>query len=111
MAKCCADTPLLTDAQIDESLGKLTAWNLSEDRKLISRAFVAKNFVSAMNFLNSAAEVAEAEGHHPDFHLTNYREVKIDVTTHAIGGLAEIDMELAAKLDAIKVDYSPKSNN
>ena len=28
---------------------------------------------SALKFLNDAGAVAEAEGHHPDFHLTNYR--------------------------------------
>jgi hypothetical protein len=28
---------------------------------------------AAMGFFNKAAEVAEKAGHHPDFHLTNYR--------------------------------------
>ena len=52
--------------------------------------------------------VAEAEGHHPDFHLTNYRDVRVDVTTHAIGGLSLHDFVLAAKLDTVEVTYSPK---
>ena len=52
--------------------------------------------------------VAEAEGHHPDLHLTNYRDVQVVLSTHAIGGLARADFILAAKLDALDVEYSPK---
>ena len=42
--------------------------------------------------------VAEGEGHHPDFHLTNYRDVRVEVTTHAIGGLSLHDFVLAGFL-------------
>jgi 4a-hydroxytetrahydrobiopterin dehydratase len=51
--------------------------------------------------VNRIAELAEAEGHHPDLHLTGYRNLKIELTTHAIGGLSENDFILAAKIDAI----------
>jgi 4a-hydroxytetrahydrobiopterin dehydratase len=84
-----------------------------------------------MAFLNAVAEVAEAETHHPDLHLTSYRDVRLDLSTHAVGGCARIeapacasadtkrphfaclrltqpDFILAAKLDALPVDYSPK---
>jgi 4a-hydroxytetrahydrobiopterin dehydratase len=30
-----------------------------------------------VKFFNQVAEVAEEEGHHPDLHLTNYREVQV----------------------------------
>jgi len=33
-----------------------------------------------------AADIAEGEGHHPDFHLTSYRNVRVVVYTHAILG-------------------------
>lgn len=62
----------------------------------------------ALDFINGMSAVAEEEGHHPDFHLTNYRDVRVDVTTHAIGGLSLHDFVLAAKLDMIEVTYSPK---
>ena len=61
-----------------------------------------------MKFLNAASVIAEEEGHHPDLHLTGWRNVRVDVSTHAIGGLAIVDFVLAAKLDAIEVEYSPK---
>lgn len=42
---------------------------------------------AAIEFFGRVAEVAEAEGHHPDLHLTNFRDVSITVSTHAVGGL------------------------
>ena len=61
-----------------------------------------------MAFLTAVADVAEAQGHHPDLHLTNYRDVSLSLVTHALGGLSTADFALAAKLDALPVDYSPK---
>ena len=46
-----------------------------------------KNFMAGMDFFGSVAEVAEADGHHPDLHLEGYRNVWIELWTHAIGGL------------------------
>lgn len=61
-------------------------WIPSDSGDYISRSFVAKNFVAAMAFLNRAAEVAEAQGHHPDLHVTKYRNVEICLYTHSMGG-------------------------
>ena len=52
--------------------------------------------------------MAEQEGHHPDVHITSYRNVRVELSTHAIGGLSLPDFVLAAKMDQIKVEYSPK---
>ncbi|GIL61754.1 hypothetical protein Vafri_16142 [Volvox africanus] len=65
-------------------------------------------YSSAIRFFNKLAEVAEAEGHHPDIHLRNFREVEINLSTHAVGGLTLPDFALAAKLDTLEVEYSPK---
>ena len=75
-------------------------WQLSEDAKLISRKWKLKNFVEAMDFANKVAQLAEEEQHHPDLHITGYRQLRIDLTTHAIDGLSENDFILAAKIDA-----------
>jgi 4a-hydroxytetrahydrobiopterin dehydratase len=87
----------------DAATGYLAAtpdWSISEDGKMISRKINAKNFVRAMAMLETVAKVAEDEQHHPDLHLTGYRNVRIDMTTHAIGGLSENDFIVAAKIDA-----------
>ena len=49
-------------------------------------------------------EVAESEDHHPDLHLTGYRNVAIELSTHAVGGLTENDFILAAKIDPLPVE-------
>ena len=43
----------------------------------------------------------QSEGHHPDLHLTGYRNLKVDLMTHAIDGLSENDFILAAKIDQL----------
>ncbi|KAL1503000.1 hypothetical protein AB1Y20_011070 [Prymnesium parvum] len=106
---CCGkDTPRLSEDDVRGRLPALPRWTLSADGKTISRAIVAKNWSAAMDFFNAISAVAEAEGHHPDLHLTNWREVRIDLTTHAIGGLSLPDFILAAKIDTIPVECSPK---
>jgi len=57
-----------------------------------------------MEFFNQVAEVAEADGHHPDLHIEGYRNASIALWTHAIGGLSENDFILAAKIDQIEIE-------
>jgi 4a-hydroxytetrahydrobiopterin dehydratase len=83
-------------------------WRLDEGATKIVRAFTAKNWQCAVDFVNALSAVAEAEGHHPDVAIRNYREVEVVASTHAIGGLSLHDFVLAAKLDAVDVTYSPK---
>ena len=82
-------------------LGAIPQWSLAEDGKSILRKVNCKHFVEAVGLLNQIAEIAEAEQHHPDLHLTGYRKLRVDLTTHAIGGLSENDFILAAKIDQI----------
>jgi 4a-hydroxytetrahydrobiopterin dehydratase len=43
-------------------------------------------------------EIAEAEGPHPDIHLT-WGRVRLEIATHAVNGLTESDFILVAKID------------
>ena len=75
----------------------------------ISRKFTARNFQSALDCINAMGNVAEREGHHPDFHLTSYRNVEVVLYTHSLGGVSANDVALAKMLDEeVDVDYSPK---
>jgi 4a-hydroxytetrahydrobiopterin dehydratase len=96
---CEGGVPPYTAEQIRENLAALPNWELVEGGKLIRRKYKFKNFVAAMAFLQKVADVAEA--HHPDLHLTGYRMVAVELTTHAIGGLSENDFVIAAKIDAL----------
>ena len=74
------------------------AWRVADER--LHRHFVFPSFVEAIRFIDRMAEIAEAEGHHPDF-AVHYREVDVTIWTHAVGGLSENDFILAAKIDAL----------
>lgn len=69
-----------------QELASLPLWTSSAEGDFIVRSFVAKNFVAAMAFLNGVAEIAEEQGHHPDLHLTQYRNIEIRLHTHSMGG-------------------------
>ena len=102
------DTPKLTPDEIQTRLKAVPTWTIDPQGVAISRKFTAKNWKSAVDFVNQLSIVAEEEGHHPDVHLTNWRDVEVVASTHAIYGLSLHDFVLAAKLDTIDVTYSPK---
>lgn len=83
-------------------LEQVEGWQLSPDGTAITRSWTRKNFVDALSFLNRIGEIAEAEQHHPDLHLTGYKNVRVALMTHAIDGLSENDFILAAKIDAVQ---------
>lgn len=91
----------LTEAR--DQLGELAGWALTPDGKRIRKEWVVKNFMAAMEFFHRCAEIAEADGHHPDLHLVGYRNVAIELWTHAIDGLSENDFILAAKIDRLPI--------
>ena len=77
---------------------------LSGVAKRIRREWTVKDFASGLNFFQAVGEVAEREGHHPDLHLMNYRDVTIELFTHAVDGLTENDFILAAKIDELPIE-------
>jgi len=101
---CEGGVPRLTPQEAAAQLGKLEGWTITHEGERIRKEWVVKNFLSAMRFFESVAGVAEAEGHHPDLHLVGYRNVAIEIWTHAIGGLSENDFILAAKIDALPIE-------
>ena len=76
-------------------------WRLIGGRAL-RLDLVMKDFMAAVRFIDALARAAEAEGHHPDLHLTGYRRLAVELTTHAIGGLSMNDFILAEKIGALR---------
>ena len=46
------------------------------------------------------ALLAESKNHHPNWSNV-YNRVSIDLSTHDLGGLSSLDVELAAAIDAL----------
>lgn len=106
---CNGDTPLLDPGTRDSLLSELPGWTIETDgagdsaHHLLRKEFKFKDFISALGFVNRIAEVAEAEGHHPDL-LLSWGKVRVESWTHSAGGLTEADFVLAAKIAEL---YAP----
>jgi 4a-hydroxytetrahydrobiopterin dehydratase len=100
---CEGGVPPLPADQVRALLDKVEGWQLAEDGKRIRRSWTARNFNAAIEFFNRIAALAEQEGHHPDLHLEGYRNVAVELWTHAIGGLSENDFILAAKINQVPI--------
>jgi 4a-hydroxytetrahydrobiopterin dehydratase len=97
---CEGGVPPLGGAAVDEALLSLDGWDAREGKSRIHKHYRFRDFVEAMKFVNALAEVAEAEGHHPDF-TVHWNTVDVELWTHAIGGISENDLIVAAKLDRL----------
>jgi 4a-hydroxytetrahydrobiopterin dehydratase len=104
---CEGGVPKLTPEEAEAHRASTPGWTITEDGQRIRRSWRTKNFLKAMGFFNAVAAVAEDEGHHPDLHLVGYRNVTVEIWTHAIGGLSENDFILAAKIDRLPFDATP----
>jgi len=96
VATCTAD-------EATAQIARLSGWRLTHDGQRIRKDWTVKNFMAGMQFFQQVAQLAEEDAHHPDIHLEGYRNLWIELWTHAIGGLSENDFILAAKIDQIPV--------
>ncbi len=101
---CEGGVPALTAEQVKEHLSAVPAWRPTPDGKRIRREWRVKDFPTALDFFRRVGELAESENHHPDLHLTGYRNAAVELSTHAVGGLTENDFILAAKIDQLPVE-------
>ena len=91
----------MTQQEISEQLKSFPQWALAKNAKSIERSYVLKNFVQAVEWVNRIKDIAETQGHHPDLHLTGYKNLKVVLYTHALGGVTENDLIVAAKIDQL----------
>lgn len=77
-----------------------TGWALVEGRDAIAKTFTFKDFNAAFGWMTRVALVAEKLDHHPEW-FNVYKTVKVTLTTHDAGGLSDLDVKLARKMDAL----------
>ncbi|KAG5520863.1 hypothetical protein RHGRI_033438 [Rhododendron griersonianum] len=94
---------VMTEQEAHELISQVPEWDLVNEggRLRLSRSWKVKTFLKGLEFFQAVANVAEAEGHHPDLHLVEWNNVKIEIWTHAVGGLTESDFIIAAKIDRL----------
>jgi 4a-hydroxytetrahydrobiopterin dehydratase len=74
------------------------SWEFISDG--IEKEFLFPNFNTAFGFMTRVALLAEAANHHPEW-FNVYGKVKIRLTTHSQGGVTQLDIDLAQKIDAL----------
>jgi 4a-hydroxytetrahydrobiopterin dehydratase len=87
----------LTSAQIAALPVDLPLWTLREGK--LHRELRFSDFSAAFGFMARVALAAEAMGHHPEW-CNVWNRVTINLTTHDTGGLSNLDVELARRIDA-----------
>ena len=70
------------------------------DGEKLRRDFQFRNFVEAFGFMSQVALLAESRNHHPNWSNV-YNRVSIELTTHDLGGLSNLDTELAIAIDTL----------
>ena len=96
-APCRVGVPPLKGDQLRQYAEQLPGWKVIDEHHIV-KTFLFPDFKQALDFVNRAGAVAEAEGHHPDILLT-WGKAEVKTYTHKIDGLTESDFILAAKID------------
>ena len=91
---------LLTDSELKKTGQELSKWKLADSK--LERKFIFPNFIEAFGFMSKVAIIAESIGHHPDW-SNCYSSVKIQLTTHDLGGISNLDIKLASKIDELVI--------
>lgn len=88
----------LTDEELDGALARLDGWELVEGK--LHRGFRFSDFAEAFGFMAAVATEAARLDHHPEWSNV-YSKVDVDLTTHDAGGITELDVELAGRMDQL----------
>jgi len=97
---CRGGVAPLTPAEAERLLAETAGWTLSDAATKIERSFKFVDFAGALAFVQKVAELAEAEGHHPDIAF-GWGYCRVVFQTHKIRGLHENDFIMAAKVNRL----------
>jgi 4a-hydroxytetrahydrobiopterin dehydratase len=95
---CRGGIPPLTAEEVSVLHKQVPEWAIHDDAHRIERTYRFKNFAQAFAFVRKAADLAKAEGHHPDIGF-GWGYATVSLQTKKIKGLHENDFIMAAKLD------------
>ena len=75
---------------------ELNSWRFTNSS--LMKTFNFKNFIEAFSFMTKVALVAESMNHHPEWSNV-YCTVTIELTTHDLGGLSNLDIKMAKAIN------------
>ena len=93
----------LTESEITAALAALNRdltdpWTIAGGK--LEKSFRFPNFVSAFGLMAQVALLAEKLDHHPEW-FNVYGTVRIQLNTHDVGGLSDLDFTLARRIESL----------
>lgn len=89
----------LGPGDIDNALAGLPGWaRAAGPREAIFKRFEFKSFGQAWAFMSRVALLAEKMNHHPEW-FNVYSRVEVTLTTHDAGGITDLDIAMAQKME------------
>jgi 4a-hydroxytetrahydrobiopterin dehydratase len=88
---------VLDPATVDAALADL-AW--ARDGTMIVKSWRGRDLAAALSYVNAVGALAEDMDHHPDVAI-HWNEVVLRLWTHTAGGVTQLDLELARRIDAL----------
>ena len=89
---------LLSESDLANRITALDGWE--GDTSGIRRAYKAPDFRTGIALVSAVADVAEEMNHHPDIDI-RWRTVHFAIVTHSAGGVTDLDVVLAGRIDAL----------
>ena len=88
----------LSPARIAALASEMPAWQVINGK--LHRELRFADFSEAFGFMARVALAAEQLNHHPEWSNV-WNRVVIDLVTHDTGGLSDLDLQLARRIDAL----------
>lgn len=89
----------LSEQEISQQVSRLGGgWKVVNGK--VNKTFEFDDFVQAFGFMTKVAMEAEKMNHHPEW-FNVYNRVRIDLTTHDVGGISNYDIRLAKTIDRV----------
>jgi 4a-hydroxytetrahydrobiopterin dehydratase len=89
---------ILNPTEVAQRLHAHPEWSLMSGK--LERTLRFADFQAAFGFMTSVALAAEKMDHHPEW-FNVYNTVRIQLTTHDVGGISDKDFQLAQTIDTL----------
>ncbi len=92
-------SPALTGVALEQLVDELGGgWDATGNK--LRKEYRFADFRSALHFVDAVGAMADEVDHHPDIELS-WGRAAIEIWTHTVGGLAEIDFVFAARCERL----------
>ncbi len=86
--------------ELDEVLKRCPEWEGEEDGTVITRTVEFEEYMEGIDFVNDLAEIVDEAQHFPEIDIRE-STVVIRLKTEEAGGVTELDVELATRIDTL----------